>query len=141
MYPILLVDDKLSVRLFMKKLLSRAGFEILATHDGASAISVIREFGGNVAALVSDVEMKGMNGIALAKVVAGEYPQIPVVFTTSRCISEEDLHRDVPCCTLLKKPFRRKDLIRILWNLLVQPDDELKRYRQGVFDVAFTSVQ
>jgi len=127
MKPILVVDDKVGGRLFLKKLLSRAGFEILATHDGASAISVIREFGGNVSALVSDVEMKGMNGITLAKVVAGEFPQIPVLFTTSMSISEQDLRRDVPRCSLLQKPFRPKELIRLLWNLVVRPDEELQR--------------
>jgi CheY-like chemotaxis protein len=133
MWPILVVDNKLSARLFLKRLLSRAGFEILAAHDGASAISVIREFGGNVAALVSDVEMKGMNGIVLAKVVAGEFPQIPVLFTTSMSLSEEDLRRDVPRCILLQKPFRPKALIRLLWNLMVRPDEELQRAATSCF--------
>jgi CheY-like chemotaxis protein len=141
MKPIVVVDDKLSVRLFLKKLLSRAGFEILVTHDGASAISVIREFGGNVAALVSGVEMKGMNGIVLAKAVAGEFPLIPVLFTTSASISEEDLRQDVPRCVLLRKPFLPKALIRSLWNLAVRPDGELPVRRRGICDVSFTSVQ
>jgi CheY-like chemotaxis protein len=89
MTPILVVDDEPHVLSFMKKLLSRNGFEILQAHDGPTAISVIRQFGGNISALVTDIEMKGMSGIALAKTVTEEFPQIPVLFVTGGAVFRE----------------------------------------------------
>jgi hypothetical protein len=38
----------------MNKLLSGHGFDILEAHEGPTAISVIRQFGGNITALVTD---------------------------------------------------------------------------------------
>ena len=119
MKPIVLVEDESQVRSFLKKLLSREGFEVFAAHDGPSAISLIRENSGNVAALVTDIEMVGMSGIALAKTVAEEFPQVPVVFVTAVLVSEEDLRRDVPQYVMLQKPFYPKQLVQSLRTLLV----------------------
>ena len=71
MKPILVVDDEPQVRAYLKTLLSRDGFDVLAVQDGAIAISVIREIGGNIAGLVTDIEMKDMDGLELAKAVRG----------------------------------------------------------------------
>ena len=88
MTPILVVDDEPPIRSYLKNVLSRNGFQILEAHDGASAISITRKFAGSIAALVTDIEMKGMSGIALAKTVTGEFPQIPVLFMTGMTISK-----------------------------------------------------
>ena len=118
MTPILVVDDEPHVLSYMNKLLSRNGFEILQAHDGPTAISVIRQFGGNIAALVTDIEMKGMSGIALAKTVTEEFPQIPILFVTGGQFSEKDLRRDVPQYILLQKPFDPMQLVQSLSNML-----------------------
>jgi CheY-like chemotaxis protein len=110
----------MSHRSYLKNVLSRHGFQILEAHDGASAISIKRKFAGRIAALVTDIEMKGMNGIALAKTVTGEFPKIPVLFMTATAISEEDLRRDVPLCVLLQKPFAPKQVVQLLRILLVR---------------------
>jgi len=122
MMPILVVDDEPQVLSYMKTLLSRNGFEILQAHDGPTAISVIREFGGNVGALVTDIEMTGMSGIALAKAVTEEFKQIPVLFVTGGPFSEKDLRRDVPRCVLLQKPFDPMELVHSLSNMLEGPE-------------------
>jgi DNA-binding response OmpR family regulator len=115
---ILVVDDEPPVRAYVKKVLSRDGFDILEAPDGASAISITREFGRNIAALVTDVEMNGVSGTALATTITREFPNIPVLFMTAKVISEEDLRRDVPNCVLLQKPFNPRELILMLRNLL-----------------------
>ena len=110
MKPILVVDDEPQVRSYLKKLLLREGFEILAVHDGPSAIALIREIGGHIAALVTDIEMRDMDGIVLAKAVTGEFPDIPILFITALPISEMDLRLSVPRCVLVQKPFDSKIL-------------------------------
>jgi CheY-like chemotaxis protein len=118
MTPILVVDGEPKGRTVLKKLLLREGFETLATHDRASAISIIREFGGNIAALVTDTETTGTCGIALAQTVTAEFPHIPILFVSAAAISQEDLRGVAPRCALVGKPYVPKDLVHSLRNLL-----------------------
>ncbi len=76
--------------------------------------------GGEIAAMLTDIEMEGMSGIDLAKSVISEFPAIPVLFVSASAISEEELRRDVPGCSLVQKPFVPADLIQSLKNLLVR---------------------
>ena len=122
MTPVLVVDDEPQIRSYLRRLLSQEGFDIREAHDGPTAISVIRELSGNIAALVTDIEMKGMSGIALAKAVTGQFPQIPVLFVTAVLLSEEDLRRDMPRCAFLQKPFDPRKLVQLLRALLARSE-------------------
>ena len=120
MLPILIVDDEPRIRILLKRLLLREGFDILETQDGPSAIAVTRAFCGNIAILVTDIEMHGMSGIDLARTVTAEFPNIPVLFISAAAISEEDLRGVAPRCALLGKPFAPSDFIQALRNLLAR---------------------
>jgi CheY-like chemotaxis protein len=102
----------------VNRLLSRQGFHAIEARDGPSALSAVQERGGEIVALVTDIEMEGMSGIDLAKSVISKFPAIPVLFLSGVAISGDELRRDVPSCAFVQKPFVPANLVQSLRDLL-----------------------
>ncbi len=79
---ILVVDDEPSDLEVARKALEGMGYRVLVAGDGASALSVYREFAEPVAALVTDVAMSPMNGCDLAVQLAAIQPDIKILFVS-----------------------------------------------------------
>ena len=118
MLPILIVDNEPQVLSLVSRLLSRQGFQVIEAHDGPSALAAVRERDGKVAALVTDIDMEGMSGIALARIITAEFPNTPVLFVTAVATSGEELRLDVPNCAFVQKPFDPAILVRSLRILM-----------------------
>src|SRR5260370_12351454 len=117
MLPILIVDNNQQIRLLVNKLLSRQGFPVIEAHDGLSALAALRRSGGEVGALLTDIEMDGMSGIELAKTVATEFPSIPILFMSATEIPEEELRTRFPSfASFFRKPFDPRELVSVLQN-------------------------
>uniref|UniRef100_Q01TN7 Response regulator receiver protein n=1 Tax=Solibacter usitatus (strain Ellin6076) TaxID=234267 RepID=Q01TN7_SOLUE len=120
MLPILIVDNNRQIRLLVNRLLSQHGFLVIEAHDGLSALAALRQAGGAVGALLTDIEMDGMNGIELAKTVVAEFPSIPILVMTASEISEDVLRSEVPTCALfVRKPFNTHYFVRSFKGLMV----------------------
>lgn len=77
---ILLVDDDAAVLRASSLVLERAGFTVSAVADGAAALKVLaRE---PVSVIVSDIQMEGMSGLDLLRVVRERDADIPVIMMT-----------------------------------------------------------
>jgi len=81
---ILLAEDSSSVRDMLLTELEERGFEVLAAHDGQEALELLSR-NGDIALVISDVEMPRMDGLALTKEIK-EDPKtahIPVIVYSS----------------------------------------------------------
>ena len=79
---ILLVEDERSLREFLERTLTQAGYRVLAAGDGESALSLSEEFDGEIHLLVTDVMMPLMNGKDLADRLCALRPEIKVLFVS-----------------------------------------------------------
>jgi two-component system, cell cycle sensor histidine kinase and response regulator CckA len=79
---ILLVDDEPALRLVGAKILSRAGYVVLAAASGEEALQLLSTHEGAVDLLLTDVVMPGMGGSDLAAAVRSRYPSTKVLFTS-----------------------------------------------------------
>lgn len=104
MLPIVIVDDDTPVRELVSALLSASGLETVEADSGPRALAALRQMRGNVSVLLADIQMDGMSGVDLAKLVLSEFPGIPVIFFSGADVSECDLRREVPNSILLRKP-------------------------------------
>ena len=96
----------------MNRLLSRQGFKVIEAHDGPSALSSVRESGGKVGALLTDIEMEGISGIDLAESVISEFPAIPVLFMSEVGSGGKGIAwRRAPLC-VREKPFDHRISLR-----------------------------
>jgi response regulator NasT len=107
---ILVAEDETIIRLDLKELLERSGFEVCAeAKDGVEALELARREQPDLAVL--DVKMPRLDGIEAARQILDERP-IPIVMVTAYG-QEELVSRAVEAGVFgyLVKPFREQDLL------------------------------
>ncbi len=107
---ILIAEDETIIRLDLRALLEKAGFEVCAeAKDGAEAVSLARSEQPDLA--IMDVKMPRVDGIDAARQILEERP-IPIVMLTAYG-QEELVSRAVEAGVFgyLVKPFREADLL------------------------------
>ena len=107
---ILVAEDETIIRLDLRDLLERAGFEVCAeAKDGEEAIELARSEEPDLAVL--DVKMPKLDGIETARRILEERP-IPIVMLTAYG-QDELVSRAVEAGVFgyLVKPFREQDLL------------------------------
>lgn len=109
---ILIVDDSLSVRKYLGKLLDSYGFNFTEATDGMSALSTLRERKFDL--IITDLEMPLMNGYELINAIRNEMMDhdTPVFVLTSRAT---DKHRnkamELGASDFIMKPFNDDEII------------------------------
>jgi AmiR/NasT family two-component response regulator len=107
---ILVAEDETIIRLDLRELLERAGFEVCAeARDGLEAVELARSEQPDLAVL--DVKMPRLDGIEAARRILDERP-IPIVMVTAY-EQDELVSRAVEAGVFgyLVKPFREQDLL------------------------------
>jgi response regulator NasT len=107
---ILVAEDETIIRLDLRDLLERAGFEVCAeARDGHEAIELARSELPDLA--IMDVKMPRVDGIEAARQILEERP-IPIVMLTAYG-QDELVSRAVEAGVFgyLVKPFREQDLL------------------------------
>jgi len=107
---ILVAEDETIIRLDLRDLLVRAGFEVVAeARDGEEAVALAREHEPDLA--IMDVKMPRLDGIEAARRILDERP-IPIVMLTAYGQAEL-VSRAVEAGVFgyLVKPFREADLL------------------------------
>ncbi len=89
---ILLADDDEVVGLTTEALLQRAGYRVTRVGSGLAAIETVREDPRAHALLITDYNMPGLSGLAVAEQVAAIAPDLPVLIT-SGYVTEELLEQ------------------------------------------------
>jgi two-component system, response regulator PdtaR len=107
---ILIAEDETLIRLDLKEILERAGFDVCAeARDGEEAVALASEAEPDLAIL--DVKMPRLDGIEAARRILDERP-IPIVMLTAYG-QDELVSRAVEAGVFgyLVKPFRESDLL------------------------------
>jgi response regulator NasT len=107
---ILVAEDETIIRLDLRDLLQRAGFEVCAeAKDGEEAVALARSEQPDLA--IMDVKMPRLDGIEAARRILDERP-IPIVMLTAYG-QEELVSRAIEAGVFgyLVKPFREQDLL------------------------------
>jgi two-component system, response regulator PdtaR len=107
---ILVAEDETLIRLDLKDILERAGFDVCAeARDGEEAVALARDAQPDLAIL--DVKMPRLDGIEAARRILDERP-IPIVMLTAYG-HDELVSRAVEAGVFgyLVKPFRESDLL------------------------------
>jgi PAS domain S-box-containing protein len=117
---LLLVDDEDAVLQVTARMLGGAGYRVLTAPDAAEALRLLERHGGEIAALVTDVVMPGMDGRQLARIAAGRRPGLCVVFVSgfAESLFDEKGNNLEPGSTILAKPFDRERLVSTVQTAL-----------------------
>ncbi len=114
---ILVVEDNPEVRHVAVSLLEQLGYRTIEVGNAAAALDVLAA-GTSIALVFSDVVLPGhTDGLALARIIAARYPNIPVVLTTGYT----KVFDAAPAFPVLRKPYQISALGRVIQQSLNPP--------------------
>jgi CheY-like chemotaxis protein len=112
---ILFADDSMTAQNMGKKILSEAGYDVVAVSNGAAAVKKIAEQKPDI--IILDVYMPGYSGLEVCEKVRGSLDTLktPVLLTVGKMepYKPEDANR-VKADGVIIKPFEASDLLAIV---------------------------
>ena len=122
MANILAVDDMRSMRDLVKSVLEKRGHSVTTHNDGTSALAFARS--SKVDLVISDINMPGMDGIALVEALRGlpGYRKTPILMlTTEDAQDKKNQARAAGANGWIQKPFNPDRLVNAVDKTLSKP--------------------
>ncbi|PXW90729.1 two-component system response regulator FlrC [Nitrosomonas sp. Nm84] len=108
--PVLVVEDDQDLLEAICATLKLAGYQVLAAANGHDAMTILQDY--QVGIVVSDVQMKPMDGLALLKKIKAFDLELPVLLMTAyREIDKAVTAMRIGACDYLLKPFDPDSLL------------------------------
>jgi chemosensory pili system protein ChpA (sensor histidine kinase/response regulator) len=115
---ILVVDDSVSVRTVVSRLMQRQGWEVQTAKDGVEALECLHTYRPDL--IVLDIEMPRMNGYEFMAAFRAQeaFSEIPVIMLTSRAAEKyREKANAVGVNGFVVKPFEDQDFIALIHRL------------------------
>ncbi len=115
---ILVIDDSVSVRMVISRLIQRQGWVAQTAKDGVEAVELLHQYEPDL--VVLDIEMPRMNGYEFMRTFRGQdkFAKIPVIMLTSRSAQKHrDKAEDLGVNAFLVKPFEDQSFINLIKKL------------------------
>ncbi|MCF3648610.1 PAS domain S-box protein [Synoicihabitans lomoniglobus] len=116
---ILVVEDDPTQRMLTRVTLESQNYRVLTAMDGAEAMIVAGERGAELAAVITDVDMPEMNGLAFTRALKRMASDARVIVASGRLEEAEvKAFGELGVTELLHKPFKEPELLAALERLL-----------------------
>lgn len=112
---VLIVDDELSIRSFVGRVIEFRGLPTLTAANGTEALAVFRDHASAIGLVLTDLAMPQMDGLALIRELQDSATPPPIAVMSGRL--EPDFQRALDAAgitCILQKPFTISDLDRAL---------------------------
>jgi CheY-like chemotaxis protein len=122
MVSILVVEDDVHVRTFLRGLLEKEGHRVLEAGEGAEALNVVSQ--ESIECVITDILMPGIEGIELIRYLRHEQPDIKIIAISGggRVDASQYLHmaEDLGADRVIIKPFDPQQVLDtvdvLFWN-------------------------
>lgn len=116
--PILIVDDHSPTRKLIRLGLQRLGYrQCFEAADGHEALELMPD--NQIGLVLTDLEMEGMDGLALLMHIRGKYAELPVVILTSHHEAEfRHSAEELGASDFLSKPLNLAELKTVMARIL-----------------------
>ena len=113
---LLLIDDSAPFRQTLASLLRVAGHTVFEADTGAAGLALLRQHALDL--VMTDLDMRGLTGWDVARLIKATYPHLPVVLVTGGTGSvAPDRRTPAPVDAILWKPFPFAELLAVLGRL------------------------
>jgi two-component system cell cycle response regulator CpdR len=104
MAKILIAEDELAVREFVRRALAHNGHDVTVVDDGLKALEAVSTDAFDL--LVTDIVMPGLDGIALALKLAKDRPELSILMMSGYAAERQRAHNlDALIHKVVAKPF------------------------------------
>lgn len=112
---VLIAEDEALLRLLANDMLTDADYRVVEAHDGQEALAILGAQ-NTVRALLTDVNMPHVDGLALARIVRQRWPHIGVVVTSGR-----PKPSGLPAgARFISKPYKYEDVLHELEAVIAE---------------------
>jgi CheY-like chemotaxis protein len=119
---ILIVENEISNRILIEKVLSTRGYRCLSASNGREALDLLdREV---VDLILTDLSMPVLDGYRTIQLIRARpgISQVPIVAVTAYALNDEnEAAMQIGCNEYLTKPFKPRQLLEIVDRLLPRP--------------------
>ncbi len=115
---ILVIDDSVSVRMVISRLIQRQGWVAQTAKDGVEAVELLHQYKPDL--VILDIEMPRMNGYEFMRTFRNQdkFSKTPVIMLTSRSAQKHrDKAEDLGVNAFLVKPFEDRSFINLIKKL------------------------
>lgn len=133
---LLVVDDEASIRQVTAAILRKHGYEVLLACDGTDALATYAQRNGTVEAVLTDVVMPYIDGVALTRALKKLNPDVKIIASTGQGENARmgELH-SLGVESFLSKPYTTEKLLRAIHELLAPDSDQPHKTTQIVGNV------
>lgn len=133
---VLVVDDDGFVRALTSNMLADLGYEVFEAASGAEALDILSR-DESIDVLFADVVMPGMGGRELAEAAQAIRPDLRLVFASGYFpYALREKGNLAPGTDVLVKPYRRRDVARVMRRLLAEEVRDAGSGRSGPLESA-----
>ena len=119
---VLVVDDEEPIRQMLKKSLTYIGFQVLEASSGKEGIELYVRHRSDIRAVILDVIMPGMDGVAVYRELQKIDPEVTVIISSGFANNEQsNALKNMGAKAHLRKPYRQSDLVSALKKSLAGP--------------------
>ena len=106
---VLIVDDERSIRLSLKTILGNFGFDIVEAARGEEAVALVRS--EQFDAVLLDINMPGVGGIEVCRIMRKVSPRLPIVMLTVQGSEDRKVEAlNAGADDYITKPFQLREL-------------------------------
>lgn len=114
---ILIAEDDAHLLAGLKALLEREGYDCIATHDGAEALTELNDEPPDLC--LFDIAMPRLNGLKLCQMTRKRHPNVPIMLLTAKDKNSDQIQGlDTGADDYVTKPFRPDMLLARIRALL-----------------------
>lgn len=115
---VLLVDESRTTRMSLRRMLKARGYRVIEAGNAEQALRASERHSGRIAALVTNVVLRGTNGYSLAERLRKDRPELKLLFMTSYLGQSDDGGIRLVGTEVVRIPFTAETLCKALRSLL-----------------------
>jgi two-component system, cell cycle sensor histidine kinase and response regulator CckA len=115
---ILVVDDEAPIRQTTQTILETYNYQVLTANDGIDAIALYAQHQGDVKAVLMDLMMPELGGIAAMRALQKINPQVKVLIASGLGLNYQQAVQELGTKTVLAKPYTTQELLNTLHRCL-----------------------
>jgi len=119
---ILIIENEVSNRILVERVLSTRGYRCISASHGREALQILEH--EQVDLILTDLSMPVLDGYRTAQLIRARpgMDKVPIIAVTAFALGDEgEAARRSGCTEYLTKPFKPKQLLEVVERLLVTP--------------------